>query len=49
MMGSDSLYNLAAELAKYRALDLDPATLDRALAGTAIAVFRLPVPVRARA
>ncbi len=43
MMGSDSLLNLAAELAKYRALDLDDATLERVLAGTARAVFRLPV------
>lgn len=49
MMGSDSLYNLAAELAKYRTLDLDPAILDQVFAGTAIAVFRLPVPVGARA
>jgi predicted TIM-barrel fold metal-dependent hydrolase len=42
MMGSDSLYNLAAELATYRALDLDPATLEQVFAGTARAVFRLP-------
>jgi len=44
MMGSDSLLNLAAELAKYRALDLDDATLERVLSGTARAVFRLPLP-----
>ncbi len=45
MMGSDSLLNLAAELAKYRALDLDDATLEQVLAGTARTVFRLPTTI----
>jgi len=41
MMGSDALENLPLELAKYRALGLDRARLERCLAGTAREVFKL--------
>lgn len=43
MLGSDSLLNLPAEIAKYRALNLDDATFEQVTAGTAISVFNLPI------
>lgn len=39
MLGSDAPENLPLELAKYQALDLAPAALQRCLAGTASEVF----------
>lgn len=42
MMGSDSTINLAVELAKYRALELNDADLAQCLAGTAHALFKIP-------
>jgi uncharacterized protein len=41
MFGSDLVTNVAPELAKYRALGLDEATLDAVLGGTAREVFGL--------
>lgn len=41
MLGSDATANVGVELAKFRALDLDPAGLDRCLGGTAAEVFGL--------
>lgn len=41
MLGSDGPANLGVEIAKYRALGLDPADLGRCLGGTASLVFGL--------
>jgi predicted TIM-barrel fold metal-dependent hydrolase len=41
MLGSDAVENLPVELAKFRALGLDDAALERCLSGTAIDVFGL--------
>lgn len=41
MFGSDLVTNVAPEVSKYRALDLDDATLDAVLGGTARTVFGL--------
>ncbi|HUA86137.1 MAG TPA: amidohydrolase family protein [Bryobacteraceae bacterium] len=41
MMGADLPSNVPVEIAKYRALDLEPAVYDRVMGGTAIEVFKL--------
>ena len=41
MMGADLPSNLPVEIAKYRALDLEPETYDKVMGGTAIDVFKL--------
>jgi predicted TIM-barrel fold metal-dependent hydrolase len=41
MMGADLPSNVPVEIAKYRALDLDSATYDQVMGGTAAAVFKL--------
>ena len=43
MYSSDMPLNIEPELAKYRTAISDPVQLARALAGTAIEVFRLPI------
>jgi uncharacterized protein len=41
MMGADLPSNVPVEIAKYRALDLDAATYDQVMGGTAVSVFKL--------
>lgn len=41
MMGADLPSNVPVEVAKYKALDLEPAVYDRVMGGTAIEVFKL--------
>ena len=41
MMGSDLPTNVPVEVAKYRALDLEPEVYDRVMGGTAIDIFKL--------
>lgn len=41
MMGADLASNVPVEVAKYRALDLEPAVYDKVMGGTAIEVFDL--------
>ena len=41
MMGADLPSNVPVEIAKYRALDLEPAVYDKVMGGTAVEVFKL--------
>lgn len=41
MMGSDLTTNVPVEVAKYRALDLEPEVYDKAMGGNAVEVFKL--------
>ncbi|HEV2416639.1 MAG TPA: amidohydrolase family protein [Terriglobia bacterium] len=41
MMGADLPSNVPVEIAKYKALDLEPAVYDQVMGGTAIEVFKL--------
>ena len=43
MMGSDLITNIPVEIAKYKALDLEPDVLAQVMGQTAIDVFRLPL------
>jgi predicted TIM-barrel fold metal-dependent hydrolase len=43
MFGSDTMDNVAVELAKYRSLDLDDEKRAQVLGGTAAQVFKLPL------
>jgi predicted TIM-barrel fold metal-dependent hydrolase len=41
MMGADLPSNVPVEIAKYRALDLEPELYDKVMGGTAVALFKL--------
>jgi predicted TIM-barrel fold metal-dependent hydrolase len=43
MMGSDLIRNIPVEVAKYKALDLNPDVWAQVMGQTAIDVFRLPM------
>ena len=41
MFGADLPSNVPVEIAKYKALDLEPAVYDQVMGGTAMEVFKL--------
>jgi uncharacterized protein len=43
MLGADLPSNVPVEVAKYKALDLEPAVYNQVMGGTAISVFKLPL------
>jgi uncharacterized protein len=43
MLGADLPSNVPVEVAKYKALDLEPGVYDQVMGGTAISVFKLPL------